>query len=116
IATKAENREKLYARGRSLLRSNLEIMQAWVEGLGAGYEFTPPTAGAICFIRYPGAMPSADLCERLRIHQSTLIVPGEFLGLEGYVRIWMGAKPDYLREGLRRVEIELGKALEFTPA
>jgi aspartate/methionine/tyrosine aminotransferase len=36
-----------------------------------------------------------------------MIVPGIQLGLEGYVRIWLGAREEYLREGLRRVGEEL---------
>ncbi len=114
IAVREQNRETLYSRGRKLLQGNLEIMEEWVESLGEGFGFVPPTAGAICFIRYPGAIPSVELCERIRVHQSTLIVPGTYLGLEGYIRIWMGAQPDYLREGLRRVRVELEKALQPT--
>ena len=51
--------------------------------------------------------PSLELAERIRTNQSTLIVPGTHLGLEGYVRIWLGGKKDYLEEGLRRIAIEM---------
>ncbi len=112
IAVQEQNRETLYSRGRKLLQGNLEIMEDWVDSLGAGFHFVPPTAGAICFIRYPGEIPSVELCERIRVNQSTLIVPGSYLGLEGYIRIWMGAQPDYLQEGLRRVQVELEQALQ----
>ena len=115
-AVQAENREKLYDRGRSLLQTNLEIMGQWVDSLGPGFEFIPPVAGAICFIRYPGDLPSVEICEAIRENQSTLIVPGAYLGMEGYIRIWLGAQPEYLREGLRRVEGELRKLLELEPA
>ena len=36
-----------------------------------------------------------------------LIVPGAHLGLEGYIRVWLGGKPEFLREGLRRIGVEL---------
>jgi aspartate/methionine/tyrosine aminotransferase len=36
-----------------------------------------------------------------------LVVPGSHLGIEGYLRLWLGAREDYLREGLRRVGQEL---------
>ncbi len=111
IAVEPENRDRLYSRGRELLRGNLQILQEWVQQLGPGFEFHPPDAGAICFLKYPGDLPSAELCERIRKNQSTLIVPGAYLGLEGYVRIWMGGQPDYLRAGLQRVESELRSAL-----
>ena len=113
IAVDPQNREILYSRGRDLLRGNLEIMQDWIHGLGPGFEFTDPDAGAICFVKYPGGVPSAELCERIRKNRSTLIVPGAYLGLEGYLRIWMGAQPDYLRAGLERLEEELRAVLSL---
>jgi aspartate/methionine/tyrosine aminotransferase len=58
-------------------------------------------------MRYPGDYPSVELCERIRQRQNTLIVPGSYLGMEGYLRIWLGARPEYLEEGLRRLQIEL---------
>jgi len=107
IAVEERNREALYNRGRTLLQENLKIIEKWVSGLGEGFSFRAPEAGAICFIRYPGDYLSTELCERIRQRQNTLIVPGSYLGMEGYLRIWLGAKPEYLREGLRRVQIEL---------
>jgi hypothetical protein len=35
------------------------------------------------------------------------VVPGAFVGLEGYLRIWLGGREDYLREGLRRISLEV---------
>ena len=107
IAVEEKNREALYNRGRALLQENLKIMEEWVSNLGEGFSFRAPEAGAICFMRYPGDYPSAELCERIRQRQSTLIVPGSYLGMEGFLRIWLGARPEYLREGLRRIQVEL---------
>ena len=58
-------------------------------------------------MKYSSPTPSLELAERIRNNHSTLIVPGIHLGLEGYLRIWLGAKQDYLEEGLRRVAVEL---------
>jgi hypothetical protein len=107
IAVEEKNREALYSRGRGLLQENLKIIDEWVGGLGEGFSFRPPEAGAICFLRYPGDFPSIELSDRIRERQSTLIVPGSHLGMEGYLRIWLGGRPEYLKEGLRRVQIEL---------
>ena len=51
----------------------------------------------------PSLLISWRVCERIRVQQSVLIVPGVHLGLEGFVRIWLGGKPEFLCEGLRRV-------------
>jgi hypothetical protein len=58
-------------------------------------------------MRYQSPTPSFELSEHIRVNQSVLIVPGAHLGLEGYIRVWLGGKPEFLREGLRRIAIEL---------
>jgi aspartate/methionine/tyrosine aminotransferase len=58
-------------------------------------------------MRYNSSTPSYQLCERIRVNQSVLIVPGVHLGLEGFLRIWLGGKPEFLAEGLRRIGLEL---------
>jgi aspartate/methionine/tyrosine aminotransferase len=115
-AVKEENRERLYTRGRRLLQENLAIISEWVDGLGEGFSLSSPDAGAMAFIKYPGDTPSVDLCKRVRKNQSTLIVPGAYLGMEGYIRIWFGAKADYLRAGLERIQTELREALLLAEA
>ena len=62
----------------------------------------------------PGAVPLAHaqlraVRLRIRVNQSVLIVPGAHLGLEGYLRWWLGGKPEFLTEGLRRMGIELNE-------
>jgi len=107
IAVQEENREKLYQRGRALLQRNRRIFSDWVAGLGDGFSFISPEAGAMAFLKYTLPTPSLELVERIRTNQSTLIVPGIHLGLEGYLRFWLGGEQAYLEEGLRRVAEEL---------
>ena len=107
VAVRRENREKLYARTRDILRHNLPIMRQWVDGFGGFLTFREPRAGALCLMRYNSDTRSVELCERIRDNQSVLIVPGAHLGLEGFLRIWLGGKPEFLTEGLRRIGIEL---------
>jgi aspartate/methionine/tyrosine aminotransferase len=107
IAVQPENREKLYARTRAILQHNLPVMRQWVDSFGGLLTFRQPQAGALCLVRYNSPMLSYPLCERIRVNQSVLIVPGIHLGLEGYVRLWLGGKPEFLAEGLRRIGVEL---------
>jgi aspartate/methionine/tyrosine aminotransferase len=107
VAVRPENREKLYARTRAILQHNLPIMREWTGSFGGFLTFREPQAGALCLMRYESPLPSFDLCERIRVNQSVLIVPGAHLGMEGYIRVWLGGKPEFLREGLRRIGIEL---------
>jgi len=107
IAVKPENREKLYARTRAILQANLPVMKQWAAGFEDFLTFREPRAGALCLMRYASPVPSFELCERIRVQQSVLIVPGAHLGLEGFIRVWLGGRPEFLDEGLRRIAIEL---------
>jgi aspartate/methionine/tyrosine aminotransferase len=112
VAVEAANRERCYARTRNILRHNLPIARAWVDGLGGRLTWTEPTAGAIGLMKYDADTPSLAIADRVRMNQSTLIVPGTHVGLEGHVRIWMGGQEDFLREGLRRIGVELKALLD----
>ena len=107
VAVRPENREKLYARTGAILRHNLPIMREWAASFGGFLTFREPQAGALCLMRYQSPTPSLELAERIRVKQSVLIVPGAHLGLEGYIRVWLGGKAEFLREGLRRIGSEL---------
>ena len=109
VAVKAANREKLYARTRAILQHNLPIVREWAAGFGRFLTFREPQAGALCLMRYHSGTPSYELCERIRMQQSVLTVPGAHLGLEGFIRVWLGGKPEFLTEGLRRIGTELRK-------
>jgi hypothetical protein len=102
-----QNREKLYARTRAILQDNLPIMRDWAGSFGDFLTFREPKAGALCLVQYHSSTPSYELAERIREKHSVLIVPGAHLGLEGYLRLWLGGKPEFLREGLRRIGLEM---------
>ncbi len=102
-----ENRDKLYARTRAILQHNLPIMREWAGGFDGFLTFREPKAGALCLVQYHADTPSYELAERVRVRHSVLIVPGAHLGLEGYLRLWLGGKPEFLREGLRRIGLEM---------
>ena len=105
-----ENREQCYARTRELLVRNLEIARECVAGFDGLLKWREPEAGAIALVKYHADIVSAELCQRMRVRQSTLVVPGAYVGLEGYLRIWLGGREEYLREGLRRIGVELMQA------
>jgi len=111
VAVEPSNREKLYARTRAILRENVPAVRAWAESFGGFLTFRAPRAGALCLVRYNSATPSVELCERIRVNHSVLIVPGSQLGVEGFVRIWIGGKLDFLNEGLRRIGEEFRKEM-----
>jgi aspartate/methionine/tyrosine aminotransferase len=112
VAVEAANRERCYERTRSILRHNLPIAREWLAGFGGRVTWREPQAGAIALVKYEGEVPSLAIAERVRVNQSTLIVPGRHVGLEGYLRIWLGGREEFLREGLRRIGLELRQVLD----
>jgi aspartate/methionine/tyrosine aminotransferase len=111
VAVQADNREACYARTREILRHNLPIVREWVASFDGHLTWREPQAGAIGLMKYDAEVPSLEIAERVRVNQSTLIVPGSHVGLEGYLRIWLGGREDFLREGLRRIGAELTQVL-----
>ena len=110
VAVEAKNREQCYGRTGAILRHNLPIAREWAAAFGDRLQWTPPAAGAIALMKYASDIPSLAIAERVRVNQNTLIVPGTHVGIEGHLRIWLGGREEYLREGLRRIGTEL-KAL-----
>jgi aspartate/methionine/tyrosine aminotransferase len=107
IAVEPANRERCYARTRRILARNLPIAREWIAQFDGRLTWQEPQAGAIALVRYDAAMPSCEIADRIRTRQSTLVVPGAHVGLEGYLRIWIGGREEFLREGLRRIGAEL---------
>jgi aspartate/methionine/tyrosine aminotransferase len=113
IAVHPANRERCYARTQAILTHNLPIVREWVARFDGRVTWREPQAGAIALIKYDSPVASVDIAERIRTEQRTLIVPGSHVGLEGYLRIWLGGREAFLREGLRRIGAELGRILEL---
>ncbi|MCA1562062.1 MAG: aminotransferase class I/II-fold pyridoxal phosphate-dependent enzyme [Acidobacteria bacterium] len=107
VAVEPRTRERCYARTREILSRNLPIAREWIAQFRGHVTWREPQAGAIGLLKYDANVPSLELAERVRLNQSTLIVPGSHVGLEGYVRIWLGGREAFLREGLRRIGAEL---------
>jgi aspartate/methionine/tyrosine aminotransferase len=107
VAVEAGNRERCYARTAEILRHNLPIVREWVRSFMGRLTWTEPAAGAIGLMKYAADTPSLAIAERVRLNQSTLIVPGSHVGMEGHLRIWLGGREEFLREGLRRIGTEL---------
>jgi aspartate/methionine/tyrosine aminotransferase len=112
IAVEPRNREQCYARTRAILQRNLPVAREWVASFGGRLTWREPQAGAIALLKYDAATPSLAIAERVRVNQSTLIVPGVHVGLEGHLRVWLGGREEFLREGLRRIGEELRPAFD----
>lgn len=104
IALSPGRRGEILSRTRSILRRNYGPIRRWIEGHGTLFTHIPPAAGAICFLRYAMRINSTDLAWRLLKERSTLIVPGDHFGMDGYLRIGMGHPEAYIEAGLARID------------
>ena len=104
VALRPENRSRLLERTRAILNANYPILREWIDGQAGLFTLIEPRAGAIAYLRYNLDVDSVELVENLRRVQSVLLVPGRHFFMNNYLRIGFGAEPEYLREGLSRVE------------
>jgi aspartate/methionine/tyrosine aminotransferase len=103
VALDPARRLALLERTRGILRSNLPIIGSWLHDHAPTFSWLAPEAGAIVYVRYNYPINSTELVTRLRDEKSVLIVPGDHFGMDGYLRLGFGERPDYLKQGLERL-------------
>jgi aspartate/methionine/tyrosine aminotransferase len=96
-----ENRDKILARSRNLVRTNLATLDRWVQSEGA-ISYVKPQAGTITLLRYSVHMPSYEFCRQLLEETGVLFTPGSAFEIEGCVRIGYANGSAILEEGLRQ--------------
>lgn len=94
-----ENRDALLVRNRAIVRTNLDILDAWVQHQPL-ISYVKPKGGTVTLLKYRPDMDSVSFCQRLIDETGVLLMPGSALGMEGQVRIGFGNGTQVLREGL----------------
>jgi aspartate/methionine/tyrosine aminotransferase len=103
VALHPERRPFILERTRRIVRENLPLIEGWLRAHEPMFSWVPPDAGAIVYVRYNYSINSTELVTRLRQEKSVLIVPGDHFGMDGYLRLGFGERPDYLKQGLERL-------------
>ncbi|MBI4563279.1 MAG: aminotransferase class I/II-fold pyridoxal phosphate-dependent enzyme [Planctomycetes bacterium] len=99
--------DTLLDRSRRIVQENLKILGEWIrrrEGCG----WVEPEGGTVAVVRLPPKIDAVDLSNYLREKHGTLVVPGDYFWLRGFIRISLGVEADLLRTGLKH----LGSALD----
>jgi aspartate/methionine/tyrosine aminotransferase len=96
-----ENRDKILARSRNLVRTNLAMLDRWMQSESA-LSYVKPRAGTVTLLSYAVDMPSEEFCVRLLEETGVLFTPGSAFEIEGCVRIGYANGSAILEEGLRR--------------
>lgn len=101
-----ENQDKILARSRSLVRTNLSTLDQWMQSEGS-LSYVKPMAGTVTLLQYEFGMPSKEFCVRLLEETGVLFTPGSAFDLEGCVRIGYANSGSILEEGLHRTSVFL---------
>ena len=102
-ALEFERRQKLIERQRQFVRSGSERLEAWVAEHSHLVSVAPLTATALALVRYHADLPSYEVANAIREHESVLVLPGEVMGASRHLRITHGLEPHYLAPALARI-------------
>jgi aspartate/methionine/tyrosine aminotransferase len=103
IATVALRRApELILRCQQISMRNVKIVSEWVARRG-DVQWVEPQGGTVCMVRLPAGIDSQALCNLLQEKYSTLVVPGEFFYVRGFIRLSCGMDEEILRQGLKNV-------------
>lgn len=103
VALAPKRREWILGRTRKIIRQNYLVVRTWLTAHGGFFSHIPPRAGAIAWARLRDGGNSAQMAEELRVEKGVLLVPGEQLGMNSYIRIGFGGDPEILQKALGRV-------------
>lgn len=104
IALKPDNRKKILERTRQILRTNWPILDEWLKKQNGLFQYVPPKAGAIVYVRYNLDINSTELINKLREEKNVLLVPGDHFEMDRYIRFGFGDEKEYLQKALEYVE------------
>lgn len=106
-----DKRAAFVARVERIEREHHPVVRAWLEQEPLA-DAPMPETGLIVFPRLQrgnggGLVDTAPFCVRLLEVQGVSLVPGEFFGRPGHVRLGMGAVPERLAEACARISAQL---------
>ncbi len=94
--------DKLLDRCRRIVQSNVKVLGDWIKRR-PDLAWVEPDAGTVAFVKLPPHMDAMKLASLCRERYSTLVVPGDFFWIKGFVRIALGIDEEILRSGLKNL-------------
>ncbi|HTV57617.1 MAG TPA: aminotransferase class I/II-fold pyridoxal phosphate-dependent enzyme [Verrucomicrobiae bacterium] len=103
IALEPIRREWILQRTRSYLQKNYPALRHWLAVHQDVFSHIAPKAGAIAWAGFRGGRNSARWTEELRVKKGVLMVSGELMGMESFVRFGFGGDAKTLEAALERI-------------
>ena len=92
--------DALAGRCRRIAQENLRVLAEWVKKRG-DLAWVEPEGGTVALLKLPGTIDAMDLSNHLREKHGTLVVPGDFFSLRGFIRVSLGIDEETLKSGLK---------------
>jgi aspartate/methionine/tyrosine aminotransferase len=102
LALQPDVQKAIEKRTREIIRENWRIVKNWLDARPDLFEYIPPAAAAICFIKQKTGLSSLDLTMRLLKEKSVLIPPGDYFEMPGFMRVGFGSDKEHLKQALER--------------
>jgi aspartate/methionine/tyrosine aminotransferase len=97
-----ENSDAILERSRNITRTNLAMLDEWVNNEPL-ISYVKPKAATVALLKYDVDMPSRDFCVALLESKGVMFTPGSALDMEGYVRVGFANNPEVMKVGLAKV-------------
>lgn len=94
-----ENKDKIIKRNLSKILKGKKVLTDWLKTEPL-CRCVIPQGGTTAFIGYNMKVNSSDLCRKLQHDTGVMLLPGETMELDGYLRIGYGNNPDKLKQAL----------------
>ena len=104
VALEPKRRAWILNRTRETLLRNYPPLRAWLDSHADSFTHVPPKAGAIAWAGLRRGENSLQMAEQLREKKSVLLVAGEQLGMESFLRFGFGGDAEHLQKALARVD------------
>lgn len=94
-----ENKDKIIKRNLEKILTGKKILTDWA-GVNKKIHLVEPKGGTTAFVRYDLPLKSTELCAKLQQETGVMILPGETMELDGYLRIGYGNNFEQLKKAL----------------
>lgn len=95
-----ENKDLIVKRNLDKLRTGKNILTDWAGANKNLVRLVEPKGGTTAFLGYNSSVKSTDLCANLQKETGVMLLPGETMEYDGYVRIGYGNNFENLKKAL----------------
>ena len=95
-----ENKDKIIKRNLEKIKTGKEIITSWANS-DPNVSLVTPNGGTTAFVKYNLPISSTDLCAKLQEETGVMILPGETLEVDGYLRIGYANNFEKLKKALK---------------